>query len=128
VEKGGVVYINDSYNASPASMRAALENLPKPEPGGRVIAALGRMGELGHLSKRSHEELGEIAALHADLLICIGEDTSYTAETFALSGKEAVLSDSFERFRLEVHGRARPGDVVLIKASNSLQLWRVLEE
>lgn len=128
VEKDDVIYINDSYNASPASMKAALENIPKPLVGGKVIAALGHMGELGSFSKRSHEEVGRIAALHADVLLCVGDDTDHMAESFAKSGKVALRYGSFEEFKKALKELISPKDVVLIKASNSLRLWRVLEE
>lgn len=128
IEKDGVVYINDSYNASPISMRAALENTPRPKPGGKVIAALGHMGELGLFSKKAHQEIGEVASLHADLLLCVGEDTPHMAKSFALSGKPALYFDSFEEFKNELKKTICQGDVVLVKASNSLKLWRVLEE
>lgn len=128
VERDGIIYINDSYNASPASMKAALENMPKPELGGRVIAALGHMGELGNFSMQAHKEVGEIASLHADLLFCVGEDTTYMAESFARSGKEALQFSCFQEFKDALKKQICQKDVVLIKASNSLKLWRVLDE
>ncbi|MES2200304.1 MAG: UDP-N-acetylmuramoyl-tripeptide--D-alanyl-D-alanine ligase [Chlamydiota bacterium] len=128
VEKEGVVYINDSYNANPASMKAALENMPKPELGGRVIAALGHMGELGVFSVEAHKEIGEIASLYADLLFCIGVDTSYMVEGFMKSGKTALQFSCFQEFKDALKKEIRQKDVVLVKASNSLKLWRVLDE
>lgn len=128
IEKEGVVYINDSYNANPASMKAALENIPRPGFGGKVIAALGHMGELGHFSKQAHKEVGEIASLYADVLFCIGEDTQYMAESFIKSGKRALQFSCFQEFKDALKKQIDQKDVVLIKASNSLKLWRVLDE
>ncbi len=128
VEKEGVTYINDSYNANPASMKAALENIPKPEAGGRIIAALGHMGELGIFSTEAHKEIGTIASLYADLLFCIGDDTSYMRESFERSGKKALQFSCFQEFKDALKKEIRQKDVVLIKASNSLKLWRVLDE
>lgn len=128
VEKDGITFVNDSYNANPASMRAALENLPNPREGGKVIAALGTMGELGVFSKESHQQIGRVAALHADMLLCFGKETPYMAEEFAKSGKRVEQFTSFASFKEAVLREAKPGDVVLIKASNSLELWKILEE
>ncbi len=128
VEKEGTVYINDSYNANPTSMKAALKNIPSPKPGGRVIAALGHMGELGHFSEDSHREVGRVASLHADLLYCIGEHTDLMADEFVSSGKKAFRFSCFEEFKTALREGVRQEDVVLIKASNSLKLWRVLED
>lgn len=128
IEKDGVVYINDAYNANPASMKAALENIPRPEVGGKVIAALGHMGELGNFSKEAHKEIGEIASLYADTLLCIGEDTLHMAESFIKSGKTALQFSCFQEFKNALKNEIRQKDVVLVKASNSLKLWRVLDE
>jgi UDP-N-acetylmuramoyl-tripeptide--D-alanyl-D-alanine ligase len=128
IEKKGVVFVNDSYNANPTSMRAALENLPAPSKNGKVIAALGTMGELGNFSEASHREIGKVAALHTDLLLCFGLDTAYMAEEYNKLGKKAEVFDDFVFFKQAVLAEAKPGDVVLIKASNSLKLWNILEE
>src|SRR5216684_7389822 len=70
----GVQFIDDSYNANPESMRAALSTLAELETDGRRIAVLGEMAELGTESERGHREVGEAAAaLKVDQLIAIGE-------------------------------------------------------
>jgi len=128
IEKGGITFVNDSYNANPTSVRAALENMPQPKEGGQVIAALGTMGELGVFSEAAHREVGKVAALHADVLLCFGADTHYMAEEFSCFGKKVEQFSSFSLFKEAVLQTAKPGDVVLIKASNSLALWKILED
>ena len=128
VEKGGITFVNDSYNANPTSVRAALENLPKPKEGGKVIAALGTMGELGVFSEGAHREVGRVAALHVDVLLCFGADTNYMAAEFIQSEKRVEQFACFSLFKEAVLETAKPGDVVLIKASNSLALWKILED
>ncbi len=122
------MYINDSYNANPESVKAALYNLPKPEEGKKTVAVLGEMRELGLFSQKAHQEIGKIASEKADLLLCLAGDCSYMAEEFSLSGKPVYyfhsLKDLQKRLRLDVER----GDVVLIKASKSLKMWEVLED
>src|SRR6202022_1208729 len=71
---GGVQFIDDSYNANPDSMKAALRTLVELDADGKRIAVLGEMRELGQETQRGHEEVGEeAAALGVDQLIGIGE-------------------------------------------------------
>src|SRR5262249_26317578 len=61
VEKNGALFVNDSYNASEISLKAALESLPSPNNGGKRIAVIGEMLELGKYSERCHRQVGEFA-------------------------------------------------------------------
>ena len=74
VTHGGVTFLEDCYNASPDSMRAALDVLARrtPGPGGRRIALLGDMLELGAASEQAHRETGALAAGVADLVVATG--------------------------------------------------------
>jgi UDP-N-acetylmuramoyl-tripeptide--D-alanyl-D-alanine ligase len=128
LEKKGVLYIDDSYNANPESVKAALQNLPKPQVGKKVIAVLGEMRELGNFSQKAHQEIGRIASKEADLLLCLAGDTSFMAEEFSLSGKPAHFFDNLQTLRKTLNTHVEQGDVVLIKASKSLKMWEVLEE
>ena len=72
-EVRGVRFIDDSYNANPESMKAALRTLVELDADGKRVAVLGEMGELGAESERGHREVGEEAAtLRIDQLIAIG--------------------------------------------------------
>jgi UDP-N-acetylmuramyl pentapeptide synthase len=126
-ELGGMRLINDAYNANPASMRAALENMPEASEGGKKIAVLGSMKELGSFCDEAHDEIGRLAQKHVDLLLCIGEETLPLCDAFGEAKKP------FEHFsdRLSLSERLkeimRPGDVVLFKGSRSMQLEKIVE-
>ncbi len=126
VQRGGVLFINDAYNANPTSMRSALENLPLPQEG-RRIGVLGEMRELGSFSKTSHQEIGELALDYVDELLCFGEECTPMAEAFLKGGGHAQLFTDFTVLKTELERIVRPGDVVLIKGSNSKQMWMLLE-
>lgn len=128
IEKNGVTFINDSYNANPESMKAALSHLPVPRHGGRVIAALGHMVELGSICQKTHEEIGEYASRHADKLICLGEKCLPMKEGFARSGKPVAHYLDINDMKRALFSELNEGDVVLVKASNSVRLWRLFEE
>jgi UDP-N-acetylmuramoyl-tripeptide--D-alanyl-D-alanine ligase len=128
IEKEGVLYINDSYNANPESVKAALHNLPKPQEGKKTVAVLGEMRELGPFSRKAHQEIGKIASEKADLLLCLAGDCSYMAEEFSLSGKPAHFFHSLKDLQKVLHSHIEKGDVVLVKASKSLKMWEVLED
>lgn len=127
-EKEGVVYINDSYNANPCSMKAALANLPSASPRKKVIAVLGTMAELGDFTESAHREVGAFAAGYVDLLLCLGQECASMCEEFSKKGKRAELFSSLPALQKQLQKEIEVGDVVLIKASRSVQLWQVLEE
>lgn len=127
VEKDGIIYINDAYNANPESMKAALENLPSPAAGRNVIAVLGEMRELGIFSKKAHEEVGQIASLHADVLFCLEGDALYMSEEFIKSGRPSFYFSSLPELKIALMNYIQRGDVVLLKASNSLKMWKILD-
>ena len=120
IEKDGITFIQDCYNANPDSMSAALKNLPKPQGEGRVIGILGAMADLGRYSAHYHKRVGMVAKEHLDYLFSIGKE----AEGFM--GAEHFSDLAEIKKRLETF--LRPGDVVLIKGSNGLKLWEILED
>jgi UDP-N-acetylmuramoyl-tripeptide--D-alanyl-D-alanine ligase len=126
----GVQIIDDSYNANPDSMKAALRTLVELDADGRRIAVLGEMGELGEESERGHREVGETAAeLGVDQLIAIGEKGAIIARAAEKSGlkKSAAVGSTSEAAEM-LADIAAPGDLVLIKGSRSARMERVLEE
>lgn len=128
IEKEGITFINDSYNANPASMRAALLNLPKTVFGKKTIGVLGAMKELGSFSEDAHREVGELALKVVDHLLCFGKECVPMVELFSKHHRSVVLFEDLVSLRLHLKSLAQEGDVVLIKGSNSLQLWKVLED
>ena len=128
IERDGVTFINDSYNANPESMKLAISNLPKPEKGGRIILALGHMVELGSYSDPCHREIGEYADRYGDRLFCLGEKCLPMKEGFAKSGKPVEHFEDLKSMQKSLFAEVKKGDVVLIKASNSVGLWRILED
>lgn len=127
VHHGGVTFIEDCYNASPDSMRAALDILNRqvPGPDGRRIAVLGDMLELGSASEQAHRQTGEWAAETADILLAVGPNSAAMAE--AAGQKVTTLhcqntQEVVEYLRLNL----RPGDVVLAKASHAMQFEEML--
>jgi UDP-N-acetylmuramoyl-tripeptide--D-alanyl-D-alanine ligase len=125
---GGVAVVDDAYNASPGSMRAALELLAGLP--GRRIAVLGEMRELGDESLTGHREVGEAAAVVCDLLLVVGSVAATIAAGALEAGLERGLlrqvADVAEARAILVH-ELRPGDVVLVKASRAAELDRLVE-
>jgi UDP-N-acetylmuramoyl-tripeptide--D-alanyl-D-alanine ligase len=128
VRLGDVTVIDDSYNAGPDSMLAALETLAGLP--GRHIAVLGEMAELGELAEASHRDVGTRAGRTLDLLVAVGEARGVLADAAIAAGlpADAVLGVADAEAALAAVGpRLRPGDVVLVKASRSVGLERVAE-
>lgn len=117
----GCTVINDSYNANPDSMKAALEALSSIGAGRRKIAVLGGMAELGSESKRFHEEVGRRAVEYdVDLLVAIGRgarDYARAANESGLPRGSAFRCEDTEEARVVLCQVMEPGDVVLVKAS-----------
>jgi UDP-N-acetylmuramoyl-tripeptide--D-alanyl-D-alanine ligase len=126
----GVQFIDDSYNANPESMRAALATLAELETEGRRIAVLGEMAELGTESERGHREVGEAAAsLKIDELIAIGETASAIANAAQKAGLEKSRTVASADEAAEILAEeTSPNDLVLIKGSRAARTERVIEE
>jgi UDP-N-acetylmuramoyl-tripeptide--D-alanyl-D-alanine ligase len=127
-EVNGVRFLDDSYNANPDSMKAALRTLVELDADGKRIAVLGEMRELGAESQRGHEEVGEeAAALGVDQLIGVGEMggiISGAAKKAGLEKSNNVGSTSEAADLLtEI---AEPGDLVLIKGSRLARTEEVI--
>ena len=119
---GGTV-LNDAYNAAPASVQSALETLTA-YAGGRKIAFLGDMKELGDNAHHAHQELGETIA---DLG---GLDALYTVGGLAaqIPGAARVLPDSAEAAAFAAEALAvQPGDVILVKGSRAMAMERIAD-
>ncbi|WP_372788212.1 UDP-N-acetylmuramoyl-tripeptide--D-alanyl-D-alanine ligase [Paraconexibacter sp.] len=122
---GGVIVVDDCYNANPMSMRAALDDLAATAPARRV-AVLGDMLELGPDEKRFHSEIGVHARDRGvDVLVVVGERAAYLGAGSNLGNVHAV-PDAATAARL-VPTLVQDGDTVLIKASRGIGLEVVAE-
>src|SRR5438309_3199069 len=127
VDGGEILLIDESYNANPASMAATLASLGAEKEVSRRIAVLGPMRELGAHSDALHAGLAPaVIAAHVDRLILIGEEMVPLDE--ALDSRVAVervasVEEATDRLRHLLH----PGDAVLVKASNSVGLAKLVE-
>jgi UDP-N-acetylmuramoyl-tripeptide--D-alanyl-D-alanine ligase len=123
---GRLTVIDDSYNASPAAVLAALAVLR--EVRGRRIAVIGDMLELGTLSADAHEEVGRGAARSTDVLVGVGElaRTAVAAAKLAGLAETHVVADGAEALVL-LKRLQRPDDTILVKGSHSLALDRLAD-
>lgn len=129
---GGVIILNDAYNANPASTEAALRTLVRTRTGGRRWAVLGEMAELGADSESAHATVGRLAAeLGVDGLVAVGEPARPVqagAEDAGFAGEVLLAVDSPSEAASVLGERLAPGDVVLVKASRAVGLERLAEE
>ncbi len=129
-EVAGIRFLDDSYNANPDSMEAALATLEQWPMAGRRIAVLGRMGELGPFAQEGHRRVGAAAAFHGvDWLLTVGEEADWISDEAKKLGVEQVnhfndIASAARALRGSVEGE----DLVLVKGSRSSRMERVLEE
>lgn len=121
-EKEGVLFVNDAYNANPDSMKAALSNLPEPKEGGKRIAVLGMMIDMGPDSENIHRDVGHFAQKYVDHLLVIGNEAAPIYEAFLEVKKPAEHYHQFHHLANRLKNLMRPGDVVLVKASRCVQM------
>lgn len=126
VRHDGVMVIEDCYNASPDSMRAALTTLRDANANVKV-AVLGDMLELGEASQQFHCEVGEFAAKCADIMLCCGEKAKYYLEGFRKAGNQNCLHYSDREQLVEkLDEILEKGDAVLFKASRGMKLEEII--
>ena len=128
VEKGGVTVIEDCYNASPDSMKAALSVL-KALPNPRKIALLGDMLELGDASEDGHRQTGVWAAeAGVAVLIAYGPHSAATAQAAKAQGVTTVHCQKPEEVLQCLRQFVQPGDALLAKASHAMKLEELLQD
>lgn len=128
IEKDEILFINDSYNASELSVKAALESLPTPEGEGRKIAVLGSMMELGKFSDECHQKVGEFALDHVDEVYCLGQECEPIYQVWQSAQKPVDLFLDRTELLKKLRSSLKPSDVVLLKGSRSKEMWKILEE
>jgi UDP-N-acetylmuramoyl-tripeptide--D-alanyl-D-alanine ligase len=130
LEVKGARVLNDCYNSNPCALASMLKTLQKTPAGGRRIAVLGEMLELGPSSPDLHRELGRQAAEAADLLVGVRGHAQHFLEGAAEAGLDASRMAFFETAGEAgswVASVVQPGDVVLLKGSRGVKLEDALE-
>lgn len=129
----GTRVINDTYNANPDSMLAGLSTLAamRPATGGRRIAVLGEMRELGESSKREHREIGRTIATMTGLSLAFfhGKEMKHAHDALVAENGEGIESRFFDEKRelIETLSKSlRPSDIVLVKGSRGMKMEEVV--
>jgi len=129
----GIKIINDSYNASPLSVKSALETLAEVAQKNRKIAILGDMLELGEKADFYHREIGkEVAKLSIDTLITVGQGGKIIAQSSKEEGMAEERIFSFEKnekknLSKKLLSLTKPGDFILLKGSREMKMEDILE-
>ncbi len=122
-----VVFVNDAYNANPASMKEAVDTLVTLT-GGRKIAVLGGMLELGDWAEKEHEKIGTyLADKKVDVLIALGDEARFMAKAAKAAGMNEVYTVTTHAEAAAVLRRImRQGDTVLLKGSRDFAMEKIL--
>ncbi len=120
----GITIIDDTYNANPDSMKAALKTLKDMPTTGKRIAVLGKMGELGHFSDKGHTLVGQEAQkLHIDQVITIGNEASRISEAITQGSKTHALHfNDADQAADWIKEHVVAGDIILFKGSRSARM------
>ncbi len=127
VSYGGITVIEDCYNASPDSMRAALDVLSATPTQRRRIAVLGDMLELGERAPEYHREVGAVAAdLGLDIVVCYGENSRYILDEVQAKGIYGVHFTQPEKVVEYLKGVVAKGDTILFKGSRGMRMEDII--
>ena len=129
--RNGATVIDDSYNASPGSMQAALHVLELAPKGSLKVAVLGDMLELGDHATQAHEEIGSLAGRTADIVIAVGEYAPQVVESARRAGlakERAYVVDGADQVVAALGPLLTPQTQVLVKGSRGMRLERVVEQ
>lgn len=121
---------DDTYNASPLSMHAAIDTI-KSFKMKRKIGVLGDMLEIGKYAIEAHEEIGRLAGKVFDVLVTIGPRAKFIADAANKAGmarKNIYSFDTVDEAESTVQDIIRKGDLVLVKASRAIELDKIVEE
>jgi UDP-N-acetylmuramoyl-tripeptide--D-alanyl-D-alanine ligase len=128
---GDIHLINDTYNANPGSMAAALETLMQVKQQGRAFAILGDMLEMGKESSSLHRQVGRIAAKEGvDHLLAMGKQASHLlagAGEGGMAREHLTEGGDHEEIATLIHGLLVAGDWVLVKGSRGMRMEKVVE-
>ncbi len=129
---GDITFINDAYNASPASMEAALKTLAEAKKAShgkaRTIAVLADMLELGAISEDAHRRVGKWAVENAvDYVLTYGVEAAYISDEVQKLGGTTCHCVDRQAAADKLRQLAEAGDIILLKGSNSMQVGKMLE-
>lgn len=123
VKKGDYTLIIDCYNASPDSMKATLDVLSGMKSGGRKIAVLGDMLELGNESEKLHRVVGRyVCNAKPDMLFCFGKEAEYIKDEAEKSGITSYYTSDKDDLKEKLKSSIKSGDILLFKASRGMKL------
>lgn len=125
-----IIFLDDSYNANPDSMKAGIRTLAEMKTPGRKIAVLGRMGELGAHAAQGHREVGAFAARSGiDAVFTVGDEAAQITDAASAARPDMTLKNFTDRAQCAASLRdwLRAGDAVLLKGSRSAGMEQVLE-
>jgi UDP-N-acetylmuramoyl-tripeptide--D-alanyl-D-alanine ligase len=125
IDLGSITLIDDTYNANPTSMMAALSSLSRLAAGRRRVAILGDMRELGSAYARGHRQAGELAAKTVDRLFTAGEGGKLIREAAIKSGLPAEQATELKDWD-EIFAQLRDNDIVLVKGSRAVHLDKIV--
>ncbi|WP_105614966.1 UDP-N-acetylmuramoyl-tripeptide--D-alanyl-D-alanine ligase [Vallitalea okinawensis] len=124
-----ITIIDDVYNASPDSMKAALKTLDELETIGRKIAFLGDMLEMGDFAKKGHREVGEQAAsLCLDYIIAIGDNATYIQESYQEKKDNIIYFENTKQAIAAIDNIIEENDTILLKASRGMHFEEIIEK
>lgn len=124
-----ITIIDDVYNASPDSMKAALKTLDELETKGRKIAFLGDMLEMGDFAKKGHQEVGKQAAsLNLDHIISIGDSAKYIRESYKEKKDNILYFENTKLAIAAVEDIINENDTILLKASRGMHFEEIIEK
>ena len=128
---GNINIIDDTYNANPGSMAAALETLKLVSKEGRCLAVLGDMLEMGEQTGSHHQQVGRLAANQGvDYLLAMGEQATHLLAGAAEAGMTSdrlIRARDHQEIALQVESLLAPGDWVLVKGSRGMHMEKVVE-
>lgn len=125
--KNGITFIDDSYNATSLSMKAALDTLAEAPLQGKRIAVLGEMAELGAFAVQCHTEVALHALEKVDVAIYMGTAFHLAGAIWEDSGKKCFFASSHDEVVELLRDIAVPGDGVLLKGSNLANLGLIFD-
>ena len=123
LDRSGIRFINDAYNANPDSVIAAIEALSRMQTGGAVYVVLGDMLELGSKSKQLHRlVIKQALSHHPQMIMVLGKEMCAVAKSFPA----VKAMDTHKQIIEKLQKTLQPGDLVLLKGSRSMQMEKIL--